>query len=266
MDGPLLLSLRGVALLSRVRPLAWAAAWVASLPRLLGVLDRDRLVDGEALPARSSCLAGPGTKRQAGRCSLSFLALSRWCLLRFFFLAGSLARSGVRSGRLARTTLLAALLSSSPCLLSSVSSSRSASHQASLLSATLECTTPGRSRMLGRASVPPGAKTRESASAHTLSFPEMCLKTSSPYLLHATSRAVSRTMRLIGGDGDEPFAMAPSADKESDLVTAVARSSAQNGSHVLVATNSASASHVACADEEPTSMLSLLTSSSWILS
>ena len=84
-DGQLLLSLRGVALLSRVRSLAWAAAWVASLPRLLGVLDRDRLVDGEALPARSSCLAGPGTKRQAGRCSLSFLALPRWCLVLFFF-------------------------------------------------------------------------------------------------------------------------------------------------------------------------------------
>ena len=95
-----------------------------------------------------------------------------------------------------------------------------------------------------------------------LSLPLTCLNSPKPYLLLATSMAVSRTMRLIGGDVDEPFARAPRADNESDLVTAVACSSAQYGSHVLMATSSASASHVACAADEPTTILSLLASAS----
>ena len=70
----------------------------------------------------------------------------------------------------------------------------------------------------------------------------------------------------MGADGDDPFAKAPSAANESDLVTAAVRPSDHDGSLVLMATSSASASHVRCADDEPTVILWRSTSSFWILS
>ncbi len=96
----------------------------------------------------------------------------------------------------------------------------------------------------------PGSNILDSGSARALSFPAVCLVTSKPYLLDATSMAATRVMRLIAGLSNEPFSKVPSAESESDR--AVVHHSAHDGSHVRMATRSASASHVPCADDEPT--------------